>query len=117
MLQLSAFWPHQGALQAASLLAACGVAVVIMNAQRNRTQCPNLLHLRPARWGIAAPSKLKRLQSCKIWITAQKKPAGDNTGVRRQNFFSKYTTPHQSFAAALHSSDQQHWQQQSQKRQ
>jgi hypothetical protein len=40
-----------------------------------------LLH---ARWEIAAPSKLQRLQSCKRGIT-EKEPVGDKTGVSREN--------------------------------
>jgi hypothetical protein len=35
-----------------------------------------MLQLRPARRGIAAPSKLQMLQSCKTGIRAQKEPAG-----------------------------------------
>jgi hypothetical protein len=62
-----------------------GVGVVIVSAQRNRSQCPNLLHLRPARRGIAEPRKLQRLQSCKTGITAEKEPGGDNTGVFRES--------------------------------
>jgi hypothetical protein len=38
-------------------------------------------------------------------------------GTAGRTFFSEYTTPNQSFAAALHSSDQQHPQQPSQQKQ
>jgi hypothetical protein len=83
------------------------VHIVIMSAQRNRTQCPNLLQLRPARRGIAAPSKSKRLQSYKTGITEQKESAGDNIGAAGRTFFSQHTTLDRSFAAALRSSNQQ----------
>jgi hypothetical protein len=34
-------------------------------------------------------SKLERLQSCKTKTTAQKEPAGDNTGVSREDILLK----------------------------
>jgi hypothetical protein len=67
----------------------------------------NLPQLRPARWEIAAPSKLQRLQSWKTGITRQEKTPGSETWI----FFSKYTTSDRFFAAALRSSDQQRRQQ------
>jgi hypothetical protein len=113
MLKLSGFghiWVHFR--QPLSLSVVCGVDIAIVDAQRNRTQSSNLLQLRPARWGIAASSKLQRLQSCKTGIAAQKEPAEDNTGSARGTFFSKYTAPDRSLATALRNSD---WQQQSTK--
>jgi hypothetical protein len=56
-----------------------------MSRETELRECPNLLQLRPARLGITGPSKLQRLQSCKTEITAQKKPAGDNTEVSRED--------------------------------
>jgi hypothetical protein len=81
-----------------------------MSAQRNRTQCPNLLQLQHARRGIAAPSKLQRLQSCKTGIIAQKGQkglAGDSIGVSRRTFFSKYITSDRSFALLFAAPSQQ----------
>jgi hypothetical protein len=71
-----------------SLLDVCGVEAVIAISVPRETELregPNLLQLQHARRGIAAPSKLQRLQSCKTGITAQKEPAGDNTGVSRRD--------------------------------
>jgi hypothetical protein len=48
-------------------------------------ECTKLLQLRPAIWGITAPSKLQRLQSCKTGITKQKEIVGNNTGVSRED--------------------------------
>jgi hypothetical protein len=68
--------------------------------------CPNFLQLRPARRGIAAPSKLLRLQSCKAGITAQEEPAGNNTGFSRENILLEIRNTDRSFSAALRGSDQ-----------
>jgi hypothetical protein len=78
--------------------------------------CPNLLQLQHARRGIAAPSKLQRLQSCKTGIIAQKGqkgPAGNSTGVSRRTFFSKYITSDRSFALLFAAPSQQEQQQSS----
>jgi hypothetical protein len=72
-IQLSAFWPHLGALQATSSLPVVWVVTAILSDQRNRAQA------------VSTPSKLQRLQSCKTEMTAQKEPESDNTGVSREN--------------------------------
>jgi hypothetical protein len=85
-----------------------GVVIVIVSAQRNRTQGMS----QPAAIAICktAPSKLQRAQSCKTGITAQKEPAGHNTRVTK-NILLEITTPDRLFTAALWSSHQQHPQQ------
>lgn len=105
MLQLSTFWPHLGALQAAS-----SMTVEWGWTSPRKTElrmCPNPLQLRPARRRISAPSKLQRLQSCKTGITAQKEPATTPASAGRM-LLSIYITLDRSFRAALRSSDQQH---------
>jgi hypothetical protein len=68
---------------------------------------------RPARRGIAAPSKIQRQQSCKIGITAQKEPAGDNTGIGREDVLLEIHYR----KSIIRSSNQQHPQQTSQHKQ
>jgi hypothetical protein len=48
-------------------------------------ECTNLLQLRPAIRGITTPSKLQRLQSCKIGIIEQKETVGNNNGVSTED--------------------------------
>jgi hypothetical protein len=92
VLHLSTLWPHLGAQQASCSL------LLVWGGHGHR-ECPEKqnslsqpLQFRPARRGIAEPSKLQRLQSCKTGITAQKEPAGDNTGVSRDNILKIHNT-------------------------
>jgi hypothetical protein len=104
MLQLSAFWPHLGALQAASSLS---VVWEWTAPSWVPWDCPNVLQLRPARREIAAPVTLQRLRNYSAVGTCGRQHRGQQGG----RFFSKYTTPDRSFVAALRSSDrQQPWQ-------
>jgi hypothetical protein len=104
---------------AGSLLAACGVGVVITvkSAHRNRNQrvsqpaavaiCKmEWLHLVNYRGCNHEKQELQHRRN--LWMTT--------LGSAGRMFFSKRTTPDQSFAAALCSSDQQHPQQPSQQK-
>jgi hypothetical protein len=109
MLQLSAFWPHPGALQAVPLLPVGGggdIAIV---------ECPEKQNseIAPTRCNCA-------LQVTEAAIMQNRKYSVEGTSVRQHRghhwrvFISKYTVSVWSFAAAFRSSEQQHPQQLSQ---
>jgi hypothetical protein len=114
MLQLSGFRPHLGRLQAASPLpVVCGWTSPSRGPRETELrEYSNILQLRPAKWGIAAPSNLQGLQSCKQEL--QKEPAGDNTRVSREDVLREIHNTLSITRRCFRSCDQEHRQQPSQ---
>jgi hypothetical protein len=108
MLQLSAFWPHVGALQAASSLpVVCGWSSPSWVARETELgECPDLQDgelLHPVNYRGCSHAKQELKCRRNLWVTAH--------GSAWRTVFIEYITPDRTFSAALHSSNQQHpWQ-------
>jgi hypothetical protein len=94
---------------AGRLLAACisWVDIAIMNSQRKGNQRVT----QPAaiaiyKTGNRRIHKLQRLQSCKTGVTAQKEPAGGNSGVSKENILLEIRSVRSIIRCSLRNSDQ-----------
>jgi hypothetical protein len=110
MLQLSAFWPDLSALQAASLPVVWGWASPLWVPRG--TELRKFLNLQD--WELPQQASYKRCSHSQE-LQCRKNLLATTQGSAGKTFFSKYKTPDQSFATAVHSSDQQHQQQPSTK--